>query len=487
LATNGELKRGLVTGLSILCGLAVVMAAVSFLEHARGVITFPYELAAGEELLLRDALQILSGQAVYTDVNEFPFLVSNYPPLFALLSALLIPMVGVSLTATRAIGSLSTLLCACLIGAIIHQECRAKVPSALCGGAFLGSIFIHQWGAWGRVDFTALLFSLAGVWAVLRWPGWRGACMAALYCLFSLYTKQTQLAAPAAILVWLIWRREGRRMVVFVSVLGGIGALLFVLLNSWTSGEFFRQLVVYNALPYSVRALLGFWRAFVVTHGLVVSVALMCGIACLRHKDNLLPSLYLVISIVFTLFVGRAGASSNYFLEPIAASLVVYGTCWGHLVRERRYTAILLPLGLVAQLVWFRAFPLTPLRAYYEPLPSFGYTPQAADRLSCERIDGYVTQEQGPILTEGGGFALKNGKELVASPWLLSALADTGLVETGLGRLEDAICERSFSLVILTWQSYPPRILNAVWANYDRVDTIDCVFTYEIFLPKEEL
>jgi hypothetical protein len=91
----------------------------------------------------------------------------------------------------------------------------------------------------------------------------------------------------------------------------------------------------------------------------------------------------------------------------------------------------------------------------------------------------------GEILTEGGGFALKNGKELYGSPWLLSALEPTVLVDEGLLRLQEALGQRRFSLVILTWQSYPPRVLDAVWANYERVDTVDCVFRYEIFVPRE--
>ena len=133
-AQGERVGRSLSAGLNVLCGLVVAAAVISFLRHASGVIAFPYELAAGEELVLRDAVHLLSGQPVYSDVNHFPFVVSNYPPLFALVSSLLVPLLGVSLTATRMIASLSTLLCACLIGLIVHQGTRARVASALCGG-----------------------------------------------------------------------------------------------------------------------------------------------------------------------------------------------------------------------------------------------------------------------------------------------------------------------------------------------------------------
>jgi hypothetical protein len=469
----------------ILCGMAVAAAVFSFLRHAYGVTRFPYELAAGEELLLRDALHISTGQPVYTEVNEFPFVVSNYPPLFALLSSWLIPALGIGLAATRAVGTLSTVGCACLVGVIVHQAGRARVPSALCGAAFLGSLFVYQWGAWGRVDPTALLFSLAAIFVMQRWPSMRGVYAGALLSLLSLFTKQTQWAAPLAIVAWLAWRREVRKALAFALLLGGVGGLAFLSLNAATSGQFFRHLVAYNALAYSPRALLGYWRAFLLTHGVLLAVALAYGAVSLRRGRPSLPAVYFAASALLTLGVGRAGASTNYFLELIAASLILCGRWWSELWGRRLYLAAALPVALSLQLVWFWAFPSSPLHIFYDPLPAFGYTPQAADLAACKRIDGYVAEVEGPILTEGGGFALKNGKEVVASPWLLSALAEKGLADEGLDRLEDAIQGHRFGLVVLTWQSYPPRILEAVWASYLRVDTLDCVFTYEVFVPKQ--
>ncbi|HUS69513.1 MAG TPA: hypothetical protein VM075_01895 [Anaerolineae bacterium] len=480
-----RLDWSVTVGATALCGLVAAAAVLSFLRHACGVILFPYELAAGEELLLRDAVRILSGRPVYADVNDFPFIVSNYPPLFALISSLLIPVVGVSLTATRVISTLSTLLCACLIGAITYQGSRSKVTGAICGGTFLGSIFVYQWGAWGRVDSKAILFSLLAILVAQRWENWRGITLATLLCLLSLYTKQTQWATPLAIFIWLLYKRNGRHALGFALLLGGVGGLIFLVLNALTSGQILRHLVLYNTLPYSPRAFLGYWRAFAVAHGVLAGIAVVYVVMSLARRRLSLPVVYFAAVTVLTVAVGRAGASSNYFLELVAASLILCGLLWGELSQRAGYSSAVLPVALVVQLLWFWAFPHSPLRAYYDPLPSFGYTPQASDAQSCEEIDRHVVEAGGEILTEGGGFALRNGKELFGSPWLLSALEPTGLVDEGLLRLEEALGQRRFSLVILTWQSYPPRILDAVWANYERVDTVDCVFRYEIFVPRE--
>jgi len=485
LLARKKLVWSLSAGATALCSLAAGWAVLSFLQHARGVIPFPYELAAGEELLLRDAVHILSGRPVYADVNDFPFIVSNYPPLFALISSLLIPAVGVGLAATRAISTLATLLCACLIGAITYQGSRSKIAGAVCGGAFLGSIFVYQWGAWGRVDSTAILFSLLAILVAQRWENWRGITLATLFCLLSLYTKQTQWAAPLAIFVWLLSKRDWRHSLGLALLLGGMGGLILLVLDALTSGQILQHLVLYNTLPYLPRAFLGYWRAFAVTHGVLAGIGAVYVVTSVARRGLSLPVVYFAAVAVLTVAVGRAGASSNYFLELIAASLILCGLLWGELSRRGGYSSMVVPVALVVQLLWFWAFPHSPLRVYYQPLPSFGYTPQIADVRSCERIDDYVAEAGGQILTEGGGFALKNGKELYGSPWLLSALEPTGLVDEGLLRLEEALGHRRFSLVILTWQSYPPRILDAVWGNYERVDTVDCVFRYEIFLPRE--
>lgn len=471
--------------MSLLALLVAGGLVLCFLRHALGVASFPYELAAGEELLLRDAVQIARGQPVYTDPNGFPLIISNYPPLFAALSALLVPVLGVSLTATRMVASLSTLLCGWLVGAITYQGGRSRVPSVVCGGAFLGSMFVYQWGAWGRVDPTAILLSLLAILVLQRLEDWRGITLAALCCLLSLYTKQTQWAAPLAILGWLLWCRRGRRALGFVFVLGGAGGLVFLALNTLTSGEFFRHLVVYNELPYSPRAFLGYWRAFVVTHGAVVALGFVYTGLAMARRGLSLPVVYFATSALLTVAVGRAGASSNYFLELIGAALILCSLWWGELSTRGGYAAVVVPALLLVQMLWFRAFALSPLVIYYHPLPSFGYTPRSTGVQSCQHIDSYVRQAEAEILTEGGGFALRNGKELYSSPWMLSTLESTGMVDQGLLALEGALAQHRFSLVILTWQSFPPRILNAVWADYQRVDTVDCVFRYEIFVPRE--
>jgi hypothetical protein len=481
----GKAHASLVLIIEILLAIAISLAVLSFLYHASRVMLFPYELANGEELLLRHATQIVRGQGVYTEVNDLPFIWFGKPPLFPALAGFVIPLVGRSLAATRLVATVSTLLVPSLVGNMIYQTARRIMPSAICGGIYLGSIFVYQWGAWGRVDATAIVFSLLAILVVLRWPNKRGICLAASCCLLSLCTKQTQWAAPAAIILWLLWQRRWRHALGFALFLGGFGGALFLFLAVLTEGQFFLHLVVYNVQDYSYRASLGYWRAYLLTHGGIVAIALLGAVIRLKGKKPSLPLLYFGASALTTVSVGRMGASSNHFLELTAATLVLCGLYWGELAKRRDHASLVVPVVLLLQLIWFKVFPFSPLAAYYTPAPSFGYTPQSSDIRAGEEIDRYVRDVEGEILTEAGGFALRNGKELYANPLGLNALARRGLVDEALAKLEDALAQRRFSLVILTWQSYPPRVLEAVWVNYRRVDTIDCVVRYEIFVPAE--
>jgi hypothetical protein len=481
----GKPRASLALVVGILLTIATSLSVLSFLYHAYRVVLFPYELANGEELLLRHAVQIIRGQAVYAPVNDPPFIWFGKPPLFPALAGSLIPLVGRSLAATRLVATVSTLLIPLLIGGIIYQRARRIIPSAICGGIYLGSVFVYQWGAWGRVDATAIVFSLLAILVVSRWRDKRGILLAASCCLLSLYTKQTQWAAPIAIILWLLWRRRWPHALGFALLLGGVGGALFSLLTVVTDRQFYLHLVVYNVLEYSYRAFFGYWRAYLIIHAGIATVAILAAAIYLKGRRPTLTVLYFATSALMTVTVGRMGASSNYFLDAIAVTLLLCGLLWSELSKRGTYLSLVVPVALLLQLVWFKAFPFSQLAVYYAPAHSFGYTPQASDVRAGEEIDRYVRDVDGEILTEAGGFAVRNGKELYANPLGLNALDRQGLASEALAQLEEALAQHRFSLVILTWQSYPPRVLNAVWANYHRVHTVDCVFRYEIFVPAE--
>src|SRR4029450_10407410 len=179
----------------------------------------------GEGYVLHDALRLVRGQPIWTDITQFPMVRSPYPPVYLLVTGLLaapspsfLPLRLVSLLATLAIG-----------GMLFWHARRVSFgwpPAVLAAGIWFGSTFVYQWGPLARVDMLGLALSLAAVLVAerapirglaLRLP--RGArrgnllsrvplggalAICAVLCSLALLTKQTYLAAPLAITLCLV-------------------------------------------------------------------------------------------------------------------------------------------------------------------------------------------------------------------------------------------------------------------------------------------
>ena len=204
-----------------------------------------------------------------------------------------------------------------------------------------------------QVDMLAVAWTVAGAWFALRsdkcrrpvWPAF--ACFA-----IAVFTKQSFVAAPAALLLSRFlsgWRKESlREGAAFAGIVFGG----FLLLDGWTSGGFSAHTlaavadsgsvvnfvrVIGDSAPYA-------WGA--------LALLVLSGV-----HDRLRPAFpELWVAIATVLHAGamlKTGSSVNYFLEPLAA-LMVLGIIrsadapWaaGRRLRDRR-----IALGLVVALV----------------------------------------------------------------------------------------------------------------------------------------
>ncbi|HEX6386314.1 MAG TPA: hypothetical protein VF177_16705 [Anaerolineae bacterium] len=470
-------------------GFAVITAliyVIFFLRHAGGVLVFPYEMTNGEGLVLRDAANIRQGLPVYTDPGSTPYIVSIYTPLFPAAAALASFATGVNLAATRSVAILSTVLCAIVIGAIIYRSTRAVTPSLAGGLAFLGSLFVYQWAVFGRVDTLALLLSLISVAIILHCG--RGACvvLAALFCLLAFYTKQTAVASTMAISLFLFLRSR-RLALTFVGVFATLTFLTFVILNSASRGQFYLHTFAYNVLPYSLNTAAGYLRALVLLYPFVVAAGLGYLVYALRPQREVpLPAIYAVAAGMTALTAGRTGSSINHLLELVAALMILGGIAWAESRRRvGLVTGSLLPLLLVAQLLWPGVFERTVLARYYQPSPVFGYTPGAADFQACRELDRFVAESEGPTLAEDVAIAIRHGREPIGNAWVLNVL-HRGPLEKGYSQLKSDIESRRFALVLLHWQTFPQDLLYTVVAHYEKRADVRCIYEWQVFVPRQE-
>jgi len=89
--------------------LLLVLQALLFVLHAIQVIRFPHDVDNGEGFLLWEALEYNQGRWPYKPINEPPYVVANYPPVYPLLCSVGTRFFGPTLAVGRTLTFLATL------------------------------------------------------------------------------------------------------------------------------------------------------------------------------------------------------------------------------------------------------------------------------------------------------------------------------------------------------------------------------------------
>lgn len=316
-------------------GLLVAVQLAFFAIRAAHLLSYPYPLDYGEGPLLAQANLLRAGTPIwrlYADPSAPPYAVVNYPPVYHLLAALLAMPLGDTLLAGRLVSLAATLgsaaalwrLAAPLRPSLTRSPFIARGLVAL---AFLGLPIVREWAAVMRVDMLGVCLGLWGLALVRRGVGRRAIMWAALPLAFSLLTKPSLVAAPAAALVWLLFRdwRSALRLGLALALGGGLFAAL---VQAASGGWFAIHVFAANANPWQRDLAYTFWRDQL----LILWPLLAAGVAgFLRQSDTtadrrpptqreggadaLLPLYYTLFGAIVAFGVGKVGAYANYFLE----------------------------------------------------------------------------------------------------------------------------------------------------------------------------
>jgi len=308
----------LVTGLLSTC-LGTALGLVQFRD-----VGYPDSAAL---LRIADAAH---GHALYPPLGQPPYLATLYGPLFYFLLAIpfrLAEAVGANpAVAVRAV--IAGAFCGCL-GLIsllswrLSGSRRVALVSALVAGAIVP---IGGWTTQIRADFPALLPALA---AICLWlPGSGGAPRrgaAALAVGLALLIKQTFVAAPIAIVCWLLYRRrylEAGRWAASVMAIVGVGYGI-----TW-----WREPLMLSHVRAVGQPLLDYRGALRITIIAVSQFAVPFAIVRLLAMRSApdrrvaLPLAYCAVAWLIALCtIPQVGGNVNYFWEPLFASAVLAG------------------------------------------------------------------------------------------------------------------------------------------------------------------
>ena len=345
-------------GTALILGAVVAANLVFFARHTAQVLAYPYPLDYGEGPLLAQAALLRAGASLhqlYGPLDQAPYLVVNYPPVYLLATLIVTYTTGNLLLAGRLVSLVSALACVVALLALTTDDRRPatgdrRFPFRLAIVlAFLALPIVREWAVLMRVDMLGVALGLWGL-VVLRagfrvqgsgfrsqnsklktqnsssalcaLAAWRSLWLvaSALLLTASLFTKPSLLAAPVAALTWVLlcdWRR-GILLAGLLALFGG-GLFGWLALGS----HFFAHVVVANANVWQADLAAQFWRGQLAVHGpLFAAGALSLGVAIHQRRgqaDRLralaVPLAYTLAGAVGAAGVGKVGAYLNYFLE----------------------------------------------------------------------------------------------------------------------------------------------------------------------------
>ncbi|MDQ2997532.1 MAG: DUF2029 domain-containing protein, partial [Chloroflexota bacterium] len=336
---------------SLLAALGLLIAAqlAFFAIHAAHMLGYAYPLDYGEGPLLTQVGLLRAGAPawqLYADPDRAPYAVVNYPPVYHLATLLAALPLGDALLAGRVVSLAAALAAVCALGMLTEDERRrtnderrpglsvrpsSSILRLLVVLAFLALPIVREWSVVMRVDMLGVCLGLWGLVIVQRQRG-RAVLWATLPLALSLLVKPSLIAAPAAALLWLLFR-DWRRALLLGGLLALGGGLAVVALQLGSGGWFLVHVLAANANAWDRQLAYGFWHdQMLILWPLVAAAAVSTLIQIVRRDwrlkigdasanrqspiaNLLLPLYYTLFGAIVALGVGKVGAYANYFLE----------------------------------------------------------------------------------------------------------------------------------------------------------------------------
>jgi len=481
-------------GIALLACLIVNLMV--FASTTIATVLFPYGVDYGEAPLIDQAKRIIAGQTLYkATLDEPPYVIANYPPLYPLLIAGIgaitrLPFLQVG----RIISLLAALVSGLIVGWFAYRLSGSEFSGLLAATLFLGNPFVMRWSSIARVDLLALALSLLALWMLYtRWHSWPWLAGALICLLASICTRQTYaLAAPMAGAIWL-WHHDRRRALLLIALLILACLSLFGLLNFVTRGGFYLNVVVANMNRYRVSRTLAVGAMLLRIWPIVFAIA---GVEMARIlktyqrgggrrgggtaerpllRYGLMP--YSVGAFLSALTVGKIGSNVNYFLELMAALAIwiAAALAWQpERKTSRQRTILLLTLCQVAWVLGASLWLQSAMVARWRDLAKY-------DELYRQVKAATV---QGPVLADDYlDMVVRAGQRIYLQPFEYQQLNEAGIWDPSA--LIEEIRAQRFPLILLNRpgsaicaERWAPPVIAAIEENYEGIERLPGLVAY---------
>ena len=317
------MKKGSYSQTSLFMGAQISWFSLVFIIWISFLWFSPFDRDYTSGELLDHFLAWKETGTLYPSLDQSPYRVLNYPPLFLAIVYLLIPT-GISpLILGRLVNLLAFLLSVAVIFRWLRKEgCDRK------GSVFLLSLLatsfpvLYSTGQL-HLELLGIAFSLLGLYCIRRDEKPSSIILGAVACSLACFVKQTQ-AIPALIgVLWLLRYRPRNALLFGFSglIAGGLGAFLLYLKFG---PEISRHLFLYTVGTYSAPQLFHQLMAHFIPWFIFFVLALQFGLKSSEGRKSL-RWWYFVGTSLWLLSSARHGASYQYFIEWSFATLLWIG------------------------------------------------------------------------------------------------------------------------------------------------------------------
>jgi len=387
--------------------------------------------------MIDGGLRIRHSQPLYPNPFAFPVVLHVYGPVAYAATAAILPDGKASFPAGRFLILICSVTLSLLIGTILRRATGSWWIGLSFGFLLLTLPAFRFWLYLLRADVIGVLFSLTGITLYLlnekRWYWSVPLFGLALFCKYSL------LAAPVAVFVHMILKREARRGCLFAAGLGTASTLAFLVLQSRTGGWFAFHMFSTHPDRYALTQFLALGA--LVTGGAPVVTALAAWYAALdfRTRKGGFPPIYLAASSLTSLTAGKLGSTTNHFVEWMVACCICAGLGYSlflskHPARTRQMT-LLLSVSILAGIIAGNQSRLQPSRELAECGSAYQY-------VSNSPSSRVLSESLGPLLVAGKPI-------LVSDPFVYDQFVKQRSWPDR--RVEELLNERYFDLIVMSY------------------------------------
>jgi hypothetical protein len=312
--------------------LGILLAATLLWQiHLVNYLDFDGELLSTDAESLYGLRCARDATSPYHDFSHAPYAVTLYGPLFYVVPGTIARALHTSWVGMIVCGRLYTYLSwlgvAVAIYALGRQLHCQRLAAGIAGLLWLSGALASAWAVAYRPDATAILLTLAALWAYPSGKSaWRVALAVALLVAAFLHKQTAGVPVLAAIVLTEI---EQKRFARAGTALGAwlIGVICAVEVAQWlTRNAFVKNAFEAVAVWAGARQVWGFAGQAMI-QGLVVFVGALSSCVALRREQRsaLLRRSFMLSLMLALLASAKAGAQLNYYLEPFALGCVLTG------------------------------------------------------------------------------------------------------------------------------------------------------------------